>query len=258
MRLDGRPGDSGREQPEGAGGSVGHPERSEERRADGLGGDDRRSGHDLGRGRRVGRARYRASPGRVSRGPDAGSGRGCEIHSGVRIVDSTVDDRVVINNFCVIRESVIESGAEVGPFAQLRPASKVSENAPRRQLRRDQEDDARPRVEGEPPRLPRRRHDRREGQHRRRHDHLQLRRRAQAPDDHRGRRVHRLRQRSSSRRSGSGRAPTSPPARRSPRTCRPTSLAIARGKQVNKPGWIAARTREARLTTETDDATTAD
>ncbi len=56
-------------------------------------------------------------------------GSGCEIHSGVRIIDSTVGDRVVINNFCVIRQSVIESGAVVGPFAQLRPASKVSENA---------------------------------------------------------------------------------------------------------------------------------
>jgi bifunctional UDP-N-acetylglucosamine pyrophosphorylase/glucosamine-1-phosphate N-acetyltransferase len=56
-------------------------------------------------------------------------GAGCEIHSGVRIVDSTVGDGVVINNFCVIRQSVIESGAVVGPFAQLRPASKVGENA---------------------------------------------------------------------------------------------------------------------------------
>ena len=56
-------------------------------------------------------------------------GSGCEIHSSVRIIDSTVGDRVVINNFCVIRQSVIESGAAVGPFAQLRPASKVGENA---------------------------------------------------------------------------------------------------------------------------------
>ncbi len=56
-------------------------------------------------------------------------GSGCEIHSGVRIIDSTVGDRVVINNFCVIRQSAIENGAVVGPFAQLRPASKVSENA---------------------------------------------------------------------------------------------------------------------------------
>jgi bifunctional UDP-N-acetylglucosamine pyrophosphorylase / glucosamine-1-phosphate N-acetyltransferase len=56
-------------------------------------------------------------------------GAGCEIHSGVRIIDSTIGDRVVINNFCVIRQSTIETGAVVGPFAQLRPASRVAENA---------------------------------------------------------------------------------------------------------------------------------
>ena len=56
-------------------------------------------------------------------------GSGCEIHSGVRIIDSTVGDGVVINNFCVIRQSTIEAGAIVGPFAQLRPASHVAENA---------------------------------------------------------------------------------------------------------------------------------
>jgi bifunctional UDP-N-acetylglucosamine pyrophosphorylase / glucosamine-1-phosphate N-acetyltransferase len=56
-------------------------------------------------------------------------GSACEIHSGVRIVDSTIGDRVVINNFCVIRQSAIENGAQVGPFAQLRPASRVAENA---------------------------------------------------------------------------------------------------------------------------------
>lgn len=56
-------------------------------------------------------------------------GARCEIHSGVRIIDSTVGDGVVINNFCVIRQSAIETGATVGPFAQLRPASRVAENA---------------------------------------------------------------------------------------------------------------------------------
>jgi bifunctional UDP-N-acetylglucosamine pyrophosphorylase / glucosamine-1-phosphate N-acetyltransferase len=56
-------------------------------------------------------------------------GSGCEIQSGVRIIDSTIGDGVVINNFCVIRQSSVASGAVVGPFAQLRPASKVGENA---------------------------------------------------------------------------------------------------------------------------------
>jgi bifunctional UDP-N-acetylglucosamine pyrophosphorylase / glucosamine-1-phosphate N-acetyltransferase len=56
-------------------------------------------------------------------------GAGCEIHASVRIVDSTIGDHVVINNFCVIRESRIENGAEVGPFARLRPKSQILEGA---------------------------------------------------------------------------------------------------------------------------------
>jgi bifunctional UDP-N-acetylglucosamine pyrophosphorylase / glucosamine-1-phosphate N-acetyltransferase len=56
-------------------------------------------------------------------------GAGCEIHSGVRIVDSTVGDNVVIGNFCVIRQSRVEAGAQVGPLAQLRPDSVVGEGA---------------------------------------------------------------------------------------------------------------------------------
>jgi bifunctional UDP-N-acetylglucosamine pyrophosphorylase/glucosamine-1-phosphate N-acetyltransferase len=56
-------------------------------------------------------------------------GAACEIHSGVRIVDSTVGDRVVVNNHCVITASTIRDGAVVGPFAHLRPESEVGEGA---------------------------------------------------------------------------------------------------------------------------------
>jgi bifunctional UDP-N-acetylglucosamine pyrophosphorylase/glucosamine-1-phosphate N-acetyltransferase len=56
-------------------------------------------------------------------------GSGCVIQSGVRIVDSTIGDTVVINNFCVIRQSVVEAGAQIGPFAQIRPDSHVGEGA---------------------------------------------------------------------------------------------------------------------------------
>jgi len=56
-------------------------------------------------------------------------GSQCVIHSGVRIVDSRIDDGVVINNFCVITESHVASGARVGPFAHIRPHSAVGEHA---------------------------------------------------------------------------------------------------------------------------------
>jgi len=56
-------------------------------------------------------------------------GSGCVIHASVRIVDSTLDDGVVVNNFCVITESHIASGARVGPFAHIRPQSEVGEGA---------------------------------------------------------------------------------------------------------------------------------
>ena len=56
-------------------------------------------------------------------------GAGCEIHASVRIVDSTIDDGVVILNFCVIAESHIAAGAKIGPFAHIRPQSEVGEGA---------------------------------------------------------------------------------------------------------------------------------
>ena len=56
-------------------------------------------------------------------------GSNCVIHAGVRIIDSTIDDGVVIKNYCVITESHLAAGAEVGPFAHLRPHSDIGENA---------------------------------------------------------------------------------------------------------------------------------
>jgi bifunctional UDP-N-acetylglucosamine pyrophosphorylase/glucosamine-1-phosphate N-acetyltransferase len=56
-------------------------------------------------------------------------GAGCVVHASVRIIDSVLDDGVVINNFCVIAESHIASGARVGPFAHIRPQSEIGEGA---------------------------------------------------------------------------------------------------------------------------------
>ena len=56
-------------------------------------------------------------------------GQGCEIHAGTRIVDSTIGDRVLIRNYCVITESSVATNAVLGPFAHLRPASTVLDGA---------------------------------------------------------------------------------------------------------------------------------
>jgi bifunctional UDP-N-acetylglucosamine pyrophosphorylase/glucosamine-1-phosphate N-acetyltransferase len=56
-------------------------------------------------------------------------GSGCEIHSGVRVVDCTVEDGVVIHNFCVIVGARVARGAQIGPFARIRPDTTVGEDA---------------------------------------------------------------------------------------------------------------------------------
>ena len=56
-------------------------------------------------------------------------GAGCEIQCGVRIVNSTLADGVFVNSYCVITDSHLATGADVGPFAHLRPQSHVGEDA---------------------------------------------------------------------------------------------------------------------------------
>jgi bifunctional UDP-N-acetylglucosamine pyrophosphorylase/glucosamine-1-phosphate N-acetyltransferase len=55
-------------------------------------------------------------------------GLACEIHSGVRIINSTLDDRVTVQNFCVINGSRVGTGATIGPFAHIRPESELHES----------------------------------------------------------------------------------------------------------------------------------
>jgi bifunctional UDP-N-acetylglucosamine pyrophosphorylase / glucosamine-1-phosphate N-acetyltransferase len=56
-------------------------------------------------------------------------GAGCEIHSGVRIVDSQIGDRVTVLNHCLITDSRIANDVQVGPFAHLRNEADVRERA---------------------------------------------------------------------------------------------------------------------------------
>jgi bifunctional UDP-N-acetylglucosamine pyrophosphorylase / glucosamine-1-phosphate N-acetyltransferase len=56
-------------------------------------------------------------------------GSACEIQAHVRIVDSEIADQVNINNFCLIVGARVADGAQVGPFAHLRPDTQVGEKA---------------------------------------------------------------------------------------------------------------------------------
>jgi len=56
-------------------------------------------------------------------------GAGCEIHSGVRIVDSQIGDRVTVLNHCVITDSRVADEARIGPFAHLRNEADVRDQA---------------------------------------------------------------------------------------------------------------------------------
>ena len=56
-------------------------------------------------------------------------GSACEIHAGVRIVNSVLEDRVTIWNFCVLDGAHLGPGSIIGPFAHLRPESRVGAEA---------------------------------------------------------------------------------------------------------------------------------
>jgi bifunctional UDP-N-acetylglucosamine pyrophosphorylase/glucosamine-1-phosphate N-acetyltransferase len=56
-------------------------------------------------------------------------GRNCEIQAGVRIIDSTLADKVLVQNYTIIRNSTVASGAILGPFTHIRPDSVIDTGA---------------------------------------------------------------------------------------------------------------------------------
>ena len=56
-------------------------------------------------------------------------GARCEIHSGSRLVNATVGDDVLIRDHCIVVDSTIHAGAQIGPFAHVRPGSEIGEGA---------------------------------------------------------------------------------------------------------------------------------
>lgn len=55
-------------------------------------------------------------------------GQACEIHAGVRIVNSTLADHVTVQNFCVIQGSRLSTGVTVGPFVHIRPDTELRDS----------------------------------------------------------------------------------------------------------------------------------
>jgi len=56
-------------------------------------------------------------------------GSRCRIHAGSRLTDATIGDDVTILDRSIVVESTVRDGASVGPFAHLRPASDIGEQA---------------------------------------------------------------------------------------------------------------------------------
>jgi bifunctional UDP-N-acetylglucosamine pyrophosphorylase/glucosamine-1-phosphate N-acetyltransferase len=56
-------------------------------------------------------------------------GEDCRIRSYSVIQDSSLGDRVLVRNGCVLDEATVENGAFVGPFAHLRPGSHIGREA---------------------------------------------------------------------------------------------------------------------------------
>ena len=65
----------------------------------------------------------------VSIGHGSVVGSNCELHSGVRIVNSTLADGSTVLDHCLIVDSTLGPGASVGPFAHIRGRAVIAANA---------------------------------------------------------------------------------------------------------------------------------
>lgn len=56
-------------------------------------------------------------------------GADCVVSAGCQVSDTTLADSVLLKPYCVLAESTVEAGAQLGPFCHLRPLSHVGANA---------------------------------------------------------------------------------------------------------------------------------
>ena len=111
-------------------------------------------------------------------------GEGSTIGPHATVIDSRVGNGAKIVH-CYTKEADIGDRVSVGPFAYLRPGAVLREGSKVGHVCRGQELGHRPRHQGSAPVLHRRCGHRGGHEHRRRHDHGQLRRLPQAPDHNR-------------------------------------------------------------------------
>ena len=240
--------DSGHQQPHRAGGSEPNRARSENGRADGGGRHDRGSGDRVHRSRRDDRRRHDPAPGRLARRPDDDRRRLRDLTAARASSTRGSATACTILNHCVITDSHDRRRRARRPVRA--PAERRGRPRARtgRQLRRAEEDGARRRIEGDAPRVSRRRDDRRRrcnigaGTITCNYDGV-----TKTHDGHRGRRVHRQRLAARSRRSRSARARYVGSGTTIREDVPPGALAVSAGKQRNIDGWVEhARRRSGR------------
>jgi bifunctional UDP-N-acetylglucosamine pyrophosphorylase/glucosamine-1-phosphate N-acetyltransferase len=56
-------------------------------------------------------------------------GRGSRIFPNVRILDSTIGDGAIVHDFTIVEGANLEKGAEAGPFSRLRPGTRIRAGA---------------------------------------------------------------------------------------------------------------------------------
>jgi len=56
-------------------------------------------------------------------------GSNAEIHAGVRVINSSIGDGTIVQNYCVVRDSSIDRNVSMGPFSHIRPDSTVAAGA---------------------------------------------------------------------------------------------------------------------------------
>ncbi len=131
-------------------------------------------------------------------------GANCRIRSFSIITNCEIGDNVLIRPGCIMDDSVVRSGAEIGPYSRLRPGSDIGEGAHVGNFVETKKTRLGKGSKANHLYLPGRRRDRRRRECGSRHHHLQLRWREQAPHRHRRRSI--CGQRYHSGRAGSHRA----------------------------------------------------